>query len=118
MDAAIAARDLNNAGVFDSKNPSAIAKKGAIVPGKTPMASNVPSITLSDVQYQTRLQTEMVALLGLSTGFMKQLLDLEADVNHKTVNINGTKLANTLLSSARKNYAVARNEKVGAYRAP
>lgn len=122
IDAALAARDLNNAGVFDSKNPKAIVKNGQVMsskvgPGSSPTATK-PSLVLNDVQYQTRLQTEMVALLGMSTGFMKQLLEVSAAEFDRPININGTKLNSSLLANARKNYAVARREAVGAYKAP
>ena len=120
IDAALAARDLNNAGVFNSANPSATVRNGKVSPtgvSATPAAAK-PSLVLTDVQYQTRLQTEMVALLGMSTGFMKQLLEVSAAEFDRPININGTKLNANLLSAARKNYAVARREAVGAYKAP
>ena len=95
-----------------------VPKKAGIPPQKVASAiDSRPTMTLSDVQYQTRLQTEMVALLGLSTGFMKQLLEISAAEFDRPININGTKLNATLLAQARSNYAVKRNEKVGAYKA-
>lgn len=92
--------------------PSAVK----VTPGGGGISSQ--SMTLSDVQYQTRLQTEMVALLGLNTGFMKQLLEISSAEFDRPITLNGTKLNATLLSSARKNYGVARKEAVGAYKAP
>jgi hypothetical protein len=58
----------------------------------------------------------MVALLGLNTGFMKQLLEVSAAEFDRPINLNGTKLNSSLLLSARKNYAVNRREAIGAYK--
>ncbi len=115
IDAIIAARDLKQAGATGGGS-TASASKGNVIPKIA--ASTKPSLVLSDVQYQTRLQTEMVALLGMSSGFLKQLLEVSAAEFDRPININGTKLNANLLSAARKNYAVARKEAVGAYKAP
>ncbi len=115
IDAIIAARDLKQAGVIGGGS-TASASAGKVIPKVAP--STKPSLVLNDVQYQTRLQTEMVALLGMSSGFLKQLLEVSAAEFDRPININGTKLNANLLSAARKNYAVARKEAVGAYKAP
>ncbi len=118
IDAMLAARDLKEAGVIGGANPKG-GSSASKAPAKVAAAvSTKPSLVLNDVQYQTRLQTEMVALLGMSSGFLKQLLEVSAAEFDRPININGTKLNANLLSAARKNYAVARKEAVGAYKAP
>ena len=118
IDAAIAARDMGAFGGATAAGASAAAKKAGVVGVGTKVAPATakPTLVLSDVQYQTRLQTEMVALLGMSSGFLKQLLEVSAAEFDRPININGTKLNANLLSAARKNYAVARKEVVGAYK--
>ena len=94
--------------------PPAKGASSVSVPGGGTAAK--PSLVLSDEQYQTRLQTEMVALLGLSTGFLKQLLEVSAAEFDRPINLNGTKLNSSLLISARKNYAINRRETIGSYK--
>jgi hypothetical protein len=116
IDAALAARDLNNAGAFDSKNPQATIRNGRVVPAKaniTPAAAK-PTLVLSDVQYQTRLQTKMVELLGTSATLLQYIL-LENDSNqYKAGDINTMRLSNQLMMNARKQMAIGRTEVVGS----
>lgn len=115
IDAALAARDM---GAFNSANPQATIKNGKVVAkssSTTPaVVSSVkgPSMVLSDIQYQTRLQQKMVELLGASATLLQYIL-VETDKD-KSVKIDGMRLSNQLMINARKQMAVGRREVVGA----
>ena len=108
IDAAIAARDM---GAFDSKNPTATVKKPGTVSAKSASVVGKPSLVLSDVQYQTRLQMKMVELLGTNAILLQSILE-ETDKD-KSIKLNGVKLNSQLMLNARKQMAVSRKEAVG-----
>jgi hypothetical protein len=108
IDAAIAARDM---GAFDSKNPTATVKKPGTVSAKSASVVGKPSLVLSDVQYQTRLQMKMVELLGTNAILLQSILE-ETDKD-KSIKLNGVKLNSQLMLNARKQMAVARKESIG-----
>jgi hypothetical protein len=108
IDAAIAARDM---GAFDSKNPTATVKKPGTVSSKSASVVGKPSLVLSDVQYQTRLQMKMVELLGTNAILLQSILE-ETDKD-KSIKLNGVKLNSQLMLNARKQMAVSRKEAVG-----
>lgn len=120
IDAALAARDLKQAGVFDSKAPGSTVVNGKVVPkGASPSkvstpANTRPTMTLTDEQYQTRLQEKMVEYLATSATLLQYILLESEDKQYTT--LNGMKLNQQLLATMRKEYAVNRNEKVGAYK--
>ena len=115
IDAALAARDLNQAGVFNSKNPQATVQNGKLVAKPSAAAATAkPSQVLSDVQYQTRLQMKMVELLGTSATLLQYILLENDSKQFNAGDINTMRLSNQLMVNARKQMAVGRKEVVGA----
>jgi hypothetical protein len=115
IDAAIAARDM---GVFNSKNSTSTVKTPGVSSSKTAVpvgaVAGKPSLVLSDVQYQTRLQTKMVELLGVSATLLQYILK-ETDTNGDSFkNLNLMRLNNQLMLNSRKQMAIARTEVVGS----
>ena len=109
IDAALAARDM---GAFDSKNPQATVKKSGVVSAKAAPTAAKPSLVLSDVQYQTRLQMKMVELLGVNAALLQSIAtDGGRD---KSINLNGVKLNQSLMKNLRTQMAVNRRETIGA----
>jgi hypothetical protein len=95
------------------KKAGATAPKGSTaVPGAGSTPPKGSSIVLSDVQYQTRLQTKMVELLGVSAALLQNILtDGGKD---KSIQLNNVTLNKALMINAKKQMAVARREVVGA----
>ena len=62
--------------------------------------------TLSAYEYQTQIQQEMIALLGVASQFLGQISENTA--KDASININGKVLSTTLLNQAKKQYGVAR----------
>lgn len=63
-------------------------------------------VTLTEAQYGTKLQQEMVAMLGLSTQILAKIMENTA--GDKDITLDGKSLRGSLLNQARKNYGVAR----------
>jgi hypothetical protein len=115
IDAALAARDLNQAGVFNSKSPQATVQNGKVVAKPSAAAATAkPSQVLSDVQYQTRLQMKMVELLGTSATLLQYILLENDSKQFNAGDINTMRLSNQLMVNAKKQMAVGRKEVVGA----
>jgi hypothetical protein len=70
------------------------------------MAAEKAKVTLTEAQYGTKLQQEMVALMGVTAQFLGQIS--ENTKGDTPININGKVLNSTLLNQARKSYGVAR----------
>lgn len=88
------------------------AKASTVVAGGGGVPAKGSSIVLSDVQYQTRLQTKMVELLGVSAALLQNILtDGGKD---KSIQLNNVTLNKALMINAKKQMAVARREVVGA----
>jgi hypothetical protein len=88
------------------------AKASTVVAGGGGTPAKGSSIVLSDVQYQTRLQTKMVELLGVSAALLQNILtDGGKD---KSIQLNNVTLNKALMINAKKQMAVARREVVGA----
>jgi hypothetical protein len=80
-------------------------KTGSNVDSKPVPVPLPPNATkLSDTQSQTKLQVQMVKLLGVSAQFLAQIDENSAKPN---TNINGKMVANTLLNAANRQYGVA-----------
>ena len=71
-------------------------------PAPAPLPPNATK--LSDTQAQTKLQVQMVKLLGVSAQFLAQIDENSAKPN---TNINGKMVANSLLNTANRQYGVA-----------
>jgi hypothetical protein len=71
-------------------------------PAPAPLPNNATK--LSDTQAQTKLQVQMVKLLGVSAQFLAQIDENSAKPN---TNINGKMVANSLLNTANRQYGVA-----------
>lgn len=72
-------------------------------------ATEVQYRTLSESQYTTKLQEEMVALLGLSTQILANIMNNAADVaSGDYVTLDGKTIGRNLLNHARKAYSVSR----------
>jgi len=91
------------------------ANASTVVPG-TGSTPNAQTLTLSDVQYQTRLQTKMVELLGVSATLLQYILLEDQNKQYKANEINSMRLSNQLMMNAKKQMAIARTETVGAYK--
>jgi hypothetical protein len=72
-------------------------------PSPAPLPPNAPKLT--DVQAQTKLQVQMVKLLGVSAQFLGQI-DANT-LNGKIATIDGKPLAKKLLDQANRTYGVA-----------
>jgi hypothetical protein len=70
------------------------------------MVAEKAKVTLTETQYQNKLQQEMVTLIGITAQYLAQIS--ENTKGDTPININGKVLNNTLLNQARRNYAVAR----------
>jgi hypothetical protein len=84
--------------VVDKKTGSNVDSK----PVPVPLPPNATK--LSDTQAQTKLQVQMVKLLGVSAQFLAQIDENSAKPN---TNINGKMVANSLLNTANRQYGVA-----------
>jgi len=80
-----------------------VATKTETKPGPTPLPPNAPKLT--DVQAQTKLQVQMVKLLGVSAQFLGQI-DANT-LNGKKATIDGKPLAKALLEQSNRTYGVA-----------
>jgi hypothetical protein len=78
------------------------ATKTETKPAPAPLPPNTPKLT--DEQAQTKLQVQMVKLLGVSAQFLAQIDENSAKPN---TNINGKMVANSLLNAANKQYGIA-----------
>ncbi len=122
IDAALAARDMGAFGGVpgsEPKKPEAIKKESKPTvdavkeTGKKQveaqrLAVEKARVTLTETQYNTKLNQELVTLLGVNAQFLQQISENTA--KDTSVNINGKVLNNTLLNQARRNYAVARTQ--------
>jgi hypothetical protein len=80
-------------------------KTGSNVDSKPVPVPLPPNATkLSDTQAQTKLQVQMVKLLGVSAQFLAQIDENSAK---PFTNINGKMIANSLLNTANRQYGVA-----------
>lgn len=70
----------------------------------------VQTKTLSEYEYSTKLQQEMVNLLGIAGQFLQQIS--ANTVQDSDININGKVLAKSLLNQAKTSYAVNRVETI------
>ena len=111
IDAMLAAKDM---GVLDSKNPQATVKKSGVVSAKAASTTSKPSLVLSDIQYQTRLQMKMVELLGTSATLLQYILLENDSKQFNAGDINTMRLSNQLMVNARKQMAIGRTEVVGS----
>lgn len=75
-------------------------------------AAEIQYRTLTEAQYTTRLQEEMVALLGLSTQILANIMNNAADGANDYVTLDGKTIGSSLLNHARKAYAVSRAARV------
>jgi hypothetical protein len=114
IDAALAARDLNQAGVFNSKSPQATVQNGRVV-SKTAVAAKSATVSasnpvglLSAAEYQVKLQIKMVQLMGVSAALLEAIL-LETD-SKPVLSVNGIKLNQQLMVSSLKTMAVNRRD--------
>lgn len=86
-----------------------IAAEAVVQTAAQQAAAEVQYRTLSESQYTTKLQEEMVALLGLSTQILANIMNnaaFENDTNYTT--LDGKTVGANLLNYARKAYAVSR----------
>jgi len=85
---------------------SVVEKKTGSTPEAKPAPLPLPNnaTKLSDTQAQTKLQVQMVKLLGVSAQFLAQIDENSAKPN---TNINGKMVANSLLNTANRQYGVA-----------
>jgi hypothetical protein len=70
------------------------------------MAADKAKVTLTETQYSTKLQQEMVAMLGLSTQILNKIMENTA--NGGDITLDGKTIRNSLLNQARINYGVGR----------
>jgi hypothetical protein len=70
------------------------------------MIAEKAKITLTEAQYQNKLQQEMVAMLGIANQFLNKIMINTADGGDTT--IDGEVLNKKLLNNARRKYAVGR----------
>jgi hypothetical protein len=80
-----------------------VTTKTETKPGPASLPPNAPKLT--DVQAQTKLQVQMVKLLGVSAQFLGQI-DANT-LNGKIATIDGKPLAKKLLDQANRTYGVA-----------
>ncbi len=66
--------------------------------------------TLSESEYNTKIQLEQVALAGLSLQMLAKIMENTA--NGGDITLNGKVITSTLLNQSRRNYGVARTEKI------
>lgn len=64
--------------------------------------------TLTETQYATKLQQEMVTLLAVNAQYLNQITANTAPENLPERNFNGKVVSRSLLNEARRNYGVAR----------
>lgn len=121
IDAGIAARDM---GAFGGATPaSAAAAAKPVEKGTKPTVDAINAngqkqaaaqqaavekakIALTEAQYNTKLQQEIVAMLGVNAQFLQQISTNTA--TESDININGKVLQTALLNQARRNYGVSR----------
>jgi hypothetical protein len=121
IDAGIAARDM---GAFGGATPaSAAAAAKPVEKGTKPTVDAINAngqkqaaaqqaavekakIALTEAQYNTKLQQEIVAMLGVNAQFLQQISTNTA--TESDININGKVLQTSLLNQARRNYGVSR----------
>jgi len=72
------------------------------------MAAEKAKVTLTETQYNTKLNQEMVAMLGLSTQILSKIMENTA--GDKDITLDGRSIRGSLLNQARKNYGVARTQ--------
>jgi hypothetical protein len=70
------------------------------------MVAEKAKVTLTEAQYQNKLQQEMVAMLGIANQFLNKIMINTADGGDTT--IDGEVLNKKLLNNARRKYAVGR----------
>lgn len=70
------------------------------------MVADKAKVTLTEAQYGTKLQKEMIAMLGITAQFLQQIS--ENTKAEGQIQINGKVLNSALLNQARRSYAVAR----------
>lgn len=75
-------------------------------------AAEIQYRALTEAEYTTRLQEEMVALLGLSTQILANIMNNAADGPNDYVTLDGKTIGSSLLNHARKAYSVSRTARV------
>ena len=97
--------------VTATANAMTVGNKGLLVTGtaqvnKQAAVVEQQKVMLTNTEYQFKLESEMVSLLGLSTQILNKILINTADGGDIT--LYGKTLTQSLLNESRRNYAVAR----------
>jgi hypothetical protein len=72
------------------------------------IAAEKAKATLTESQYNSKLQIEMIALLAVNAQYLNQITENTATETTPEVRLNGKKLATGLLASARRNFGINR----------
>ena len=97
--------------VTATANAMAAGNKGLLVTGtaqvnKQAAVVEQQKIMLTNTEYQFKLESEMVALLGLNTQILNKIMENTADGGDIT--LYGRSLTQSLLNESRRNYAISR----------
>ena len=97
--------------VTATANAMAAGNKGLLVTGtaqvnKQAAVVEQQKVMLTNTEYQFKLESEMVSLLGLNTQILNKIMENTADGGDIT--LYGRSLTQSLLNESRRNYAVAR----------
>jgi hypothetical protein len=72
------------------------------------IAAEKAKATLTESQYNSKLQIEMIALLAVNAQYLNQITENTATETTPELRLNGKKLATGLLASARRNFGINR----------
>jgi hypothetical protein len=97
--------------VTATANAMTVGNKGLLVTGtaqvnKQAAVVEQQKVMLTNTEYQFKLESEMVSLLGLNTQILNKIMENTADGGDIT--LYGRSLTQSLLNESRRNYAVAR----------